>query len=395
VKKSRTLLSALLLFSSATVISGQETEVIQTNEKFTIHSSVLKEERTVLVRVPPGYGQGSQKYPVVYLLDGNTPRITLMTGMIANLVESEFAPEMIVVSIVNTVRPRDMTPTAIATMPAGGGADNFLKFLETELMPRIEKEYRVQPYNILVGHSLSGLLVAYAFVSRPDLFNAYLAASPAYLQWDSNLLVRRGELSLPRTTKQRHRTLVLAMGDEPEFLPGFNDFRALLERLKLENVDYEIVHIPGENHWSTNAEVLNRGLRRVWHAWKAPSEESSADVSFTALHRHYEAASARYGYGIPIPEPAINRAGLRLLERGKTQDALSVFGKSTTLYPNSANAFNNLATAFERNGQLENAKQNFERALTLAEKAGSSRFSEVIRENLKRVSQKGTGTNLK
>lgn len=64
-------------------------------------------------------------------------------------------------------------------MPNRGGADNFLTFLNKELIPFVEKSYRAAPYNILVGHSLGGLLNSYSFCVKPKLFNAYITISPS------------------------------------------------------------------------------------------------------------------------------------------------------------------------------------------------------------------------
>ena len=110
--------------------------------------------------------------------------------------------EMIVVGITNTDRTRDLSPTHVTTtvgggntalqFPTSGGADKFLKFIETELIPEIEKRYRTQPYRILAGHSLGGLFAIHAMLSRPDVFQSYIAVSPA-LHWDNQVVVKRAE----------------------------------------------------------------------------------------------------------------------------------------------------------------------------------------------------------
>src|SRR3712207_3662198 len=101
-------------------------------------------------------------------------------------------PEMIVVGISNTDRTRDLTPTRVARLPdnpnagfpTSGGADKFLKFIETELIPMVESKYRTQPYRALAGHSLGGLFAVHTLVTKPELFNSYIAVSPS-LQWDN------------------------------------------------------------------------------------------------------------------------------------------------------------------------------------------------------------------
>ena len=152
----------------------------------TVKSEVLGEDRRILVRTPQGYEAGNQRYPVLYLLDGDA-HIAHTSSTVEFLARNGRMSELIVVAIPNTDRTRDLSPTHITTtgatgapqFPTSGGGDKFLKFIETELMPHIEKNYRVHPYRILAGHSLGGLFVVHAMISRPDLFNAYIAVSPA------------------------------------------------------------------------------------------------------------------------------------------------------------------------------------------------------------------------
>jgi enterochelin esterase-like enzyme len=38
-------------------------------ERFTLHSKILGEERTVFISLPVSYAPGTQRYPVLYLTD--------------------------------------------------------------------------------------------------------------------------------------------------------------------------------------------------------------------------------------------------------------------------------------------------------------------------------------
>jgi predicted alpha/beta superfamily hydrolase len=105
---------------------------------------------------------------------------------------------MIVVAIPNTNRTRDMTPTRtdrdLSGNPAGlassGGMANFLTFIKTELIPRIEHDYRAAPYRVFVGHSLGGITTIDALYTMPDAFNAYVAIDPS-LWWDNRVLLKQ------------------------------------------------------------------------------------------------------------------------------------------------------------------------------------------------------------
>ena len=130
-------------------------------------------------------------------------------------------PEMIVVAITNTDRTRDLTPTNASmprrdgtemNFPTSGGSDKFLKFIETELIPKIEKDYRTQPYRVFAGHSFGGLFAIHSFLTRPEIFNAYIAVSPS-MQWDNHLLSRKAE-EFFKDRKELNRTLFLTLANE-------------------------------------------------------------------------------------------------------------------------------------------------------------------------------------
>src|SRR5262245_40002632 len=85
----------VLIYSSA---SAQEVPAGVTALK--INSAVLGEERTILVRVPPGYETNNLRYPVIYMTDGNT-HIGHTSSTVEFLARNGRMSEMIVVGIVN------------------------------------------------------------------------------------------------------------------------------------------------------------------------------------------------------------------------------------------------------------------------------------------------------
>src|SRR5262249_11169126 len=182
------LLALSLLVLAAAPGPRAPAQDTQPARRLVVKSEVLGEERVALVRTPAGYDAGEQRYPVLYMTDGAAQR-GHTAGTIDFLARLGRMPEMIVVAITNTDRTRDLTPTRAAG-PGGpgpatsGGGDKFLKFIETELIPQVEKTYRTQPYRVFAGHSLGGLLALHAFATRNDLFQAYVAVSPS-LFWDN------------------------------------------------------------------------------------------------------------------------------------------------------------------------------------------------------------------
>ncbi|MBK8951774.1 MAG: hypothetical protein IPM85_05070 [Chitinophagaceae bacterium] len=117
----------LVLLLLAVIITatgkGQTSDKIIIGKIDSVYSGVLNEQRKVWVYVPhmkAGMQQNAgQRYPVVYLLDGDG-HFESVAGMIQQLSQvngNTVVPEMIVVGIPNTDRTRDLTPTRIISDP--------------------------------------------------------------------------------------------------------------------------------------------------------------------------------------------------------------------------------------------------------------------------------------
>lgn len=188
----RNFIAAALFILPALAPATAGDDAIVIGHKLTVTSNILGEERQVWVYTPDGYDQSDAAYPVVYLLDG-AGHFHHATGVLSFLATRGRAPEMILVGVLNTERTRDLTPASSVEADqarGSGGADNFLAFMETELIPAIEKDYRTRPYRVLIGHSFGGLLANYALAYKPALFNASISISPT-LWWDNGSLVKR------------------------------------------------------------------------------------------------------------------------------------------------------------------------------------------------------------
>ena len=89
-----------------------------------------------------------------------------------------------------------------------------------------------------------------------------------------------------------------------------------------------------------------------------------------------------------MPEDLLNRAGYQLLQGEKFTEAIELFKKNVANYPNSANVYDSLGEAFEKNGQLKQARENYEKAYTLAKAQSDEQRAEIFKKNPDRVSEK-------
>ena len=394
--KSICLSGIVLLFLLAQPAFGQDPQASTGVTRLKITSTVLGEDRVVLVRTPQGYETNAQRYPVIYMTDGDS-HIAHTSSTVEFLARNDRLPEMIVVAILNTDRTRDLTPTKwLATRPDGktlqfptsGGADKFLKFIETELMPRIESQYRTQPFKIFAGHSLGGLLAIHAMLSRPELFNSYIAVSPS-LQWDDQAVVKRAE-EFFKERKEFNKTLYVSLGNEKGAIAqGFNQFKELLSKSSIKGFEWDAQQMLDEDHGTVVLRSHYFGLRKIFNGWQIARDPLTGVVvgGLAGAEEHYKKLSQRLGYQIPVPEVLINQMGYQLLNNQKTDEAIAVFKSNVERYPASANVYDSLAEAYERKGQLDLARPNYEKAYTLG-KQNNDPNVEVFKANFERVDAK-------
>jgi predicted alpha/beta superfamily hydrolase len=383
---------AVLLIVSSVAIAQPRTGTVK---RLTIKSAVLGEERLVLVRTPVGYETNKVSYPVLYMTDGDS-HINHTSSSIEFLTENGRMPDLIVVGVTNTDRTRDLTPVKSTTknatgelqFPTSGGADNFLKFFETELIPEIEKQYRVQPYRIFAGHSLGGLFAIHAMITKPGLFNSYVAVSPS-LQWENGEELKRAEDFL-KNQKELKVTLFASIGNETGGISEcFDSFKELLSKTNIKDFAWQAERFADEDHGSVVLRSHYFGLRKVYEDWQAPRDLKSGAVlgGLKGAEAHYKKLSEKFGYPISVPENLINQIGYQLLSGGKPEEAIATFKANVERYPDSANVYDSLAEAYERGGRIDLAEPLYEKAKVLGEQNNEPGAS-VFKTNYERAHAK-------
>lgn len=169
----------------------------------------------------PGTAMPEDGWDAVYLLDGNAWFGTLVdslrmrarrpevTGVRPAVAVGIGYPTDEVVDVAR--RAYDLTP--LRAGPAAeerdtGGAEAFLDFLTEELVPRVEARFGLPGQRrMLFGHSLGGLFVLHAVLTRPTAFAAFAAASPSLWFDDGALLQACGAARIPQAVR-----LMIAVG---------------------------------------------------------------------------------------------------------------------------------------------------------------------------------------
>lgn len=128
-----------------------------------IESKILNETRKILIFIPVGL-RNTDSVSIVYLLDGQYSKYRY-----DKIVEAQLTKPLVGIGILNTNRKRDMLPVK--------QADNFLNFIDEELLPVSEADLLCN-YRVLYGHSFGGCFTIYAMIHKPQLFEKFIASSP-------------------------------------------------------------------------------------------------------------------------------------------------------------------------------------------------------------------------
>jgi predicted alpha/beta superfamily hydrolase len=268
--------------SSPAPVSVARKLIIANSEILALNSALTGKQHELIVGLPASYAQQPGRvYPVLYLLDGYWD-FNLVNTLMGGLIYDRVAPELIVVGLsyggnnpsYDRLRGDDYTPThshaSHSQEPFGGGGGRFLRFLEESVLPTIEAQYRVDPgQRILSGHSLGGLFTLYALFERTDLFQSFLALSPA-VGWDERWLFER-EKEFRQREPSLERRVWLSVGDSewPHFTRACHDFFEQFKASDYAGLELQVRIIEGERHSGVKPEAYNRALRFAFAKWAA------------------------------------------------------------------------------------------------------------------------------
>jgi predicted alpha/beta superfamily hydrolase len=270
--------SLLLAQDNKTEQSIPEVKLSGTQQR-DIYSKVVGQDYELYINLPADYNNTEKSYPVIYLLDAQWD-FPLLNAIYGQQYFDGFLPGIVTVGITwggknpnaDNLRARDFTPTSIKGPIPTGNAANFLKFIKEELIPFIEKNYRVTNDRTIMGSSLGGLFTLYALFNETDLFNKYVLTSPA-LGWDNGLLY-----SYEKNFKERESGLPIRLFMAIGGLEHQADFQKLADHLKsmnYKNLEIGTKVIEGIGHSGGKADGYTRGLQ---FAFERPSLSLSSDI---------------------------------------------------------------------------------------------------------------------
>jgi predicted alpha/beta superfamily hydrolase len=280
----------LLVAAAAPAWSADKTAlpgyVIPRSEVRTLPVNAAGRHYALFIGLPVSYAtEPGKRYPVVFVTDGywDFQKITTLHGP---LVYDKYAPEFITVGMgyagenlnYGDLRRWELSPLAFGTpAEASGHAKDFLDTIEKVFIPLIDREYRTDPkQRVLGGASLGGLFTLYSMFTKPDLFSAYIAVTPAVALGDGWLLKYEEEFAKSQKSLNARLYMTVGGNEATGFVAPILRMNQRFAPRKYPNLAYEFRIIDGERHAGNQTESYNRGLRFVF-APVAPEQGPSID----------------------------------------------------------------------------------------------------------------------
>lgn len=349
-------------------------------------SKILGEQRKVWIHIPKNSGANTDKerYPVIYLLDGdaNFNNIVSITEFMSN---AGLCPPIIVVGVLHPNRMSDLTIGSDKETPGiVGNGENFMLYMEKELMPYIESNYPTAPYKIFIGHSVGGLTVVNTLIHRPYLFNAYVSLDGA-LWWNDQQIVTEAKTILAKNN-YNGKTLFMALAnrmeigmdtlkvqkdttESTELIRSNLEFIKHIFKNKANQLRFQHKFYENDDHSSVRLIGEYDALRFIFDYYKLKiydSELENPNFKLDSLiTTHYINISEQIGYFIKPNESQVNGLGYYMLRQKQFIKAEALFELNIANYPESANCYDGLGDLYLAKGDKLKAIKSFKKTLSL------------------------------
>lgn len=280
----------MIMSQSPSAQGDYSTVCLERTEVRNLYSEIVRQEFELYVSLPHSYAETSANYPVIYILDayrsfaivkGYTDVLTFPAPQI---------PEVILVGIgyggagmegaLNWVvgRTRDLSPVKDRTREeyferaveslgvsgvdiATGGAPLFLDFLQAELIPFIESNYRIDSEKrMLLGYSLGGLFGFYTLFQHPEMFENYLLGSPSIASFNDTTMFDC-ERNYARTHTDLKANVFMSCGEfEEQYIANMNKMAERLHSRNYKHLKLYKTILDNATHVSGYPAAISRGF---------------------------------------------------------------------------------------------------------------------------------------
>ncbi|NQX86290.1 MAG: esterase [Flavobacteriaceae bacterium] len=359
-------LCLLLLFCSLNSINSQTIY-----KKF--DSYKLGESRELKIQLPRNYTENTDKsYPLFVVLDGDY-MFEAVVGNVDYYSYWEDIPEAIVVGI-NQVesRDRDCLYSEQNSLPMDSGT-KFFEFISIELIPYMNRNYRLAEFRVAVGHGDTANFINYYLLKDSPLFNAYINVSPFLAPDMLQYIPER----LQEVQSKVFYYMATSNNDLKAVMEDAEVLHNSLSKLDNKNLLYEFDSFDGPSHYSNPAHALPNALESIFFVFQPISKKEYKERILTLdtspveyLQEKYQMIEDLFSFKKQI---IINdfKAIAAAIEKSENYEYYEDLGKiARKEYPDTLLGHFYFARFYEESGNPKKAMKTYRSAYILSEIGG-------------------------
>lgn len=287
------LFAGLAFAGAAVAVANPQPYVLENTEVRDVSAPGLHRDYQVFVSLPPSYATSKRSYPVVFVTDANYafPLIRSIARRVGD--KPPGLEEFVLVGLSYAKgdtptfsRNRDYTPTARAgksiksDMPGRsavyGEGDGYRRFLASEVLPLIARNYRVDMQRkIFIGHSYGSLLGLDILFKDPGMFDYYVLGSPS-LWYEKGVMLGREKAYAAAHHDLKARVFFgvgglerpsRAVPDDDDMVGDMQRFESTLKSRRYPGLSVDSRVFEGEDHLTVAPRIITAGLK-----WALPKK---------------------------------------------------------------------------------------------------------------------------
>ncbi|WP_298895054.1 alpha/beta hydrolase-fold protein [uncultured Psychroserpens sp.] len=266
-------------------------QIIKTNtnvgETITLKSEILKENREIQIFLPDSYQETDNTYPVLYVLDGQRYFLHAVS-LHKTFVGFRQTPEFIIVGITKKQSERNRNFSS--------NAKTFLNAIEQDIIQYVDTNYRTSEDRLLFGWAYAGGFTIEALINKPNLFNAYIAASP----FPASEKINAVDSLISHNTNFDKLLYFTSDINEGVVRDGTIALNELLINKAPESMRWNFREFIGEEHISTPFSTLYHGMITYFEYYPELQFNTLKEFlnagGLESVYSYYQKRASRYGF---------------------------------------------------------------------------------------------------
>lgn len=239
----------------------------------TIESKALYSKQEIKVKLPKNYNKYSnEKYPLIIVLNGEY-LLNPVIGQTQYQSNFNIIPSAIVVGIYlesETFFDKYSSEEAGIILES---ENKFIEFFKKDLMPYLDKTYKINGYKIVVGDNKSTDLLNSFLLQKKPIFKAYISLDPKFSARTTAKVVER----VQRLNQDVFYYVARSSNTEQFLAQGAEEELKLVDN---KNFKYHIDYYSEESHHSAVLKGMARGFEKVFYDYNTAQAKDDSVLGY-------------------------------------------------------------------------------------------------------------------